>query len=219
MLTFGNLPLITVAAQAQATPTRERILAAALELFAERGFEATSTAEIESAAGLAPRSGALYRHFPSKVALLEEALAQRMREIDSQRERLEVGPLGDLRAELTLIARWGMAELDREKALARIVMKEGHRLPRVVAGFRESIVRRGHALAVDVLRRHADVSGAQLGDLEATASVLCSALVGFHLQELMVGRDSVGIDEERFVAAWVDAAVTVAENAERRDSA
>jgi len=38
-------------------------MTAAIELFAERGFDGTSVGEIERAAGLAPRSGALYQHF------------------------------------------------------------------------------------------------------------------------------------------------------------
>ena len=43
--------------------TRERLMTAAIELFAERGFEGASVGEIERSAGLAPRSGALYQHF------------------------------------------------------------------------------------------------------------------------------------------------------------
>ena len=46
-------------------PTRERILMAALDLFATQGFEATSIAQIEKSAGLSPGSGGLYKHFRS----------------------------------------------------------------------------------------------------------------------------------------------------------
>lgn len=48
-------------------PTRERISTAALQLFAEKGFDGTSVRDIARAAGIA--EGALYRHFPSKEAL------------------------------------------------------------------------------------------------------------------------------------------------------
>lgn len=51
--------------------TRGRIKAAALPLFAKDGFAGTSIAAIETAAGLAPRAGAFYRHFPGKEALME----------------------------------------------------------------------------------------------------------------------------------------------------
>ncbi|MFE9682198.1 TetR/AcrR family transcriptional regulator [Streptomyces sp. NPDC002701] len=58
---------------------REAILRAAYELFADRGFEATTIADIATAAEVSPRTVTLY--FPSK---LELALA----EFDSFNERL-----------------------------------------------------------------------------------------------------------------------------------
>ena len=51
--------------------SRDKLLAQGLRLFAERGFDAVSVGEIEQAAGLVPRRGAMYRHFASKDALLE----------------------------------------------------------------------------------------------------------------------------------------------------
>ena len=51
---------------------REQILAIAAELFAERGFAATTVREIADAAGIL--SGSLYHHFDSKEAMVEELL-------------------------------------------------------------------------------------------------------------------------------------------------
>lgn len=48
--------------------TRDRLVAAADALFAERGYEATTTADVAEAADVAQRT--LFRHFPSKEALL-----------------------------------------------------------------------------------------------------------------------------------------------------
>jgi len=202
--------------KAPPVPTRERILASALELFAEQGYEATSTAQIEEAAGLSRGSGALYKHFRSKQELLDVALAQRMQEIAALPERLDLGPLSDLRSELTLIARWGLAELERERSLALIVMKEGHRLPGLREAFRDAIVRPGHALAVEVLRRYSTSHNVEIDDIEAVAEVLCAALVGFALQGFIVGRDFVDIDDERFAAAHVEVAMALVEQNERR---
>ncbi|GAA1961534.1 TetR/AcrR family transcriptional regulator [Amycolatopsis minnesotensis] len=51
------------------TPSRrEQVLAAATELFAERGFHAVSMEDIGAASGIAGPS--VYRHFPSKAALM-----------------------------------------------------------------------------------------------------------------------------------------------------
>ncbi len=52
--------------------TRQRLLAAAAAVFAERGYDGTRVADIASAAGVS--NGALYAHFGSKAELLVAAL-------------------------------------------------------------------------------------------------------------------------------------------------
>ncbi|MGX8699610.1 MAG: TetR/AcrR family transcriptional regulator, partial [bacterium] len=60
-----------------AKDTKERILAAALELFSERGYSGTNIREITASLGLAKSS--MYKHFESKEAiwnaLLDEMIA------------------------------------------------------------------------------------------------------------------------------------------------
>jgi AcrR family transcriptional regulator len=59
-------------AGATATETRERLLRAAADVFAERGYDGTRVADIAAAAGVS--NGALYAHFGSKAELLVDAL-------------------------------------------------------------------------------------------------------------------------------------------------
>lgn len=59
-------------AGATAAATRERLLAAAADVFAERGYDGTRVADIAAAAGVS--NGALYAHFASKAELLVAAL-------------------------------------------------------------------------------------------------------------------------------------------------
>lgn len=59
-------------AGATAAETRERLLAAAADVFAERGYDGTRVADIAAAAGVS--NGALYAHFESKAELLVAAL-------------------------------------------------------------------------------------------------------------------------------------------------
>ncbi|RJG42571.1 TetR/AcrR family transcriptional regulator [Motilimonas pumila] len=49
---------------------KQRILDAALQLFAERGIESTATAQIAATAGVA--KGTLFHHFENKAALVDE---------------------------------------------------------------------------------------------------------------------------------------------------
>ena len=186
-----------------------------MELFAERGYSGTSIGEIEAAAGLAPRSGALYKHFSSKEQLLEAALSERIAEIDAFNARLELEPLGDMRAELTLIARWGLAELVRERRLIKIVMRDGGRVPELVERFHATVVRRGTDLAIRALERYAAERDVRISDPAALGEVLVASLVGFNLQQVMFGDDFVEVDAERLAAAWVDTCVAVIETLER----
>ncbi len=55
-----------------AAETRERLLQAAADAFAERGYDGTRVADIAAAAGVS--NGALYAHFASKADLLVDAL-------------------------------------------------------------------------------------------------------------------------------------------------
>jgi AcrR family transcriptional regulator len=60
-----------------AAETRERLLSAAADMFAERGYDGARVADIAVAAGLS--NGALYAHFASKAELMVEALRARGR--------------------------------------------------------------------------------------------------------------------------------------------
>jgi AcrR family transcriptional regulator len=57
-----------------AAETRERLLRAAADVFAARGYDGTRVADIASAAGVS--NGALYAHFGSKAELLVGALRE-----------------------------------------------------------------------------------------------------------------------------------------------
>src|ERR1700732_517219 len=92
--------------------TRDRIVDEALLLFASRGVKATSVDDIAAAAGLAARSGAIYKHFPSKQAILDAAIEAHLSRLESAKTDMRAMlPLGDRRADLTLVARWALHEL------------------------------------------------------------------------------------------------------------
>src|ERR1700743_3614264 len=83
---------------AEPTRGRDRLLAEALKLFAAKGYAATSVADIQRASGLAPGSGALYKHFGSKRELLEAAVAYRIDSIVAAREQYDAGRSGSVEA-------------------------------------------------------------------------------------------------------------------------
>src|SRR5438309_5769516 len=95
-------------------PTKQRLLDEGVRLFATNGFRETTVGEIEQAAGLEPRRGARYRHFPSKEALLEVALDAHLDALAIAGEQLPASSSDDPREAAVALARWMFEELDRE---------------------------------------------------------------------------------------------------------
>jgi AcrR family transcriptional regulator len=86
------------AAETTAEATRGRIVAAAVELFAEKGFHGTGVAEIGDRAGV--QRGALYYHIGSKEELLWQILRDYIRLMLTDAQRISRGtddPIGKLR--------------------------------------------------------------------------------------------------------------------------
>ena len=118
-----------------ATSTRERLVTEAMRLFGEQGYSATSIVQIEAAAGLAPGSGALYHHFKSKEALLDAGIDRQLDRRHAMRDiRALFAGLGDLHAELTMLARYLLTVLDDEFQLLRIAARiPAHQSARLTA--------------------------------------------------------------------------------------
>lgn len=187
-------------------PTRDRILDAAVELFGRQGYHGTSVGEIEQAAGLSPRSGALYKHFPSKAALLSAVVRRRERATEELVEAVDASMIGDVRSELRLLARLSLATVGADQPVLRIIMREGESFPELRDEFQRSIVRTGHAQTVAWLRLVSARTGVAIDDPDALAAVLLGSIINYHVLETLFGAPYGNVDETRFLAAWEQSA-------------
>ncbi|WP_280350457.1 TetR/AcrR family transcriptional regulator, partial [Nocardia abscessus] len=78
------------AAESTASDTRERIVRAAIDLFAEKGFHGTGVAEIGERADV--QRGALYYHIGSKEELLWQILRDYIQRMLADAEQIADGP-------------------------------------------------------------------------------------------------------------------------------
>lgn len=139
--TEGGMPWPDPAGEPVPESSR-RMMEAAIDAFAERGYHATTTRDIATRVGLSP--AALYVHFPSKQALLTqisrlgheaavELVNNSMTGIDD--------PLGRLRAVIHAFASWHA----EHHLVARVVQAELSALAdddrRAVIGLRQQIER------------------------------------------------------------------------------
>jgi len=176
-----------------------------MELFATKGYPGTSVADIERAAGLTPRASGMYRHFPSKQAVLEAGLGDQMDALRAL-HAIDPPPVDTLttREWLTLIARVGLTQLRNERALIRILYRDLEAFPDVLEEVKEHLIRPGYRDFTERLRAaQAEGRVAPGLDLEAFAAVAVGAVVNHGVFLAMLDEPPGGVDEDRFVAAWV----------------
>lgn len=204
-------------------PTRERLLAAGLRLFAERGYDRVGVGDVEEAVGLVPRRGALYRHFTSKQALLAAAIRKAMDSFEQAGQEFELLD-GDLTEQATALGRRTLLELDATYDITRVLERDGDRLPGMRDEFRVKVADRGYAIVATILRSWLEQATADLApdhhptsgpdfDLDAMAVLLAGALVNVRRATWTFGQPPAGLDDATLIDAWAQlcvAAVTAA---------
>ena len=198
------MPATPKARSTLALATRERLLDAAMEMFARRGYEGTSIGAIEMVAGLAPRSGALYQYFSGKEELLAAAIERKLETLDDLAPALEMLPLGDLKSELRLLARWNLRSLADRGALTRFVLRDAEHLPaRLRRRLYERLVDRPYAQVVAWVEQRIGTTAARGADVYAVTLILVESMAAYNTLQTAFGRLPDDIDDDRFVEAWV----------------
>jgi AcrR family transcriptional regulator len=187
--------------------TRDAVVAAAMDLFGRQGYRATTIAQIESAAGLSPGAGGLYRHFRSKRALLEEGLRRQAEQGRGLAAFLD-DPAGlaalPVRERLVAVARAGLRRLEEERDVNRLLVRDLAAFPDLLAQVREQELAAVVGSVAAWLRAQPEEPvGAP--DWDALASVVASAVSHYWvLRDVYDGQHPHGIDEDRFLGTLAD---------------
>ncbi|GAA3665387.1 TetR/AcrR family transcriptional regulator [Nonomuraea antimicrobica] len=192
-------------------PTRERIVDEALRLFAERGYSATSVAEIEAASGLSPGAGGLYRHFKSKYEVLaaavnEHASRTRSQVAGSLAELSTMESSVDLEERLSHVCRAGLAKVREESELTRVFFRDLSQFPELVAVVREGLLQPMFDAIVTWFQAQPEYRDAEV-DWTGISAVLGGSVVHYRLFQETVGELPGHPEKDQFVAAWVRLAV------------
>ena len=108
--------------------TRQAILDAALDLFAEKGYFGTSLRDIATVVGV--RESALYNYFPGKDALFSALMTASREHKAEQLAALLAEPLTDVGALLERLTTFTLDSFSeqRQQRLFRVLMSDGMRL-------------------------------------------------------------------------------------------
>ncbi|MFB4316679.1 TetR/AcrR family transcriptional regulator [Actinomadura sp. 21ATH] len=106
---------------ALASERREHLVKLAAELFAEKGFQATTVRNIADQAGIL--SGSLYHHFDSKESIVDEILSGFFRDImAAYREVIDEGK--DARQTIAGLVRIAFATLEPHRAAITVMQND-----------------------------------------------------------------------------------------------
>ena len=163
----------------QRNDKRARILAAAVKVFAERGFFTATVAGIARAAGVA--DGTIYLYFKSKEDLLIRLFEDKMSEL-LERARLELSKEPDAPARLFRFIHLHLAVVEKEPKLAAVLIVE-LRQSELVKGLEKAKLSAYLDVIAEVVRE-GQASGAFVKDV--SPAVVKRAVFGA-LDELALG--------------------------------
>jgi AcrR family transcriptional regulator len=146
------------------------ILAAALALFAERGFAATRLADVAARAGVT--KGTLYLYFDNKEELFKAVVRQ---ELVPDLERAEAMVAGSAAPSLDLLEQLvrNFARIIGSPlgAIPKLVLTEAGNFPDLARFYRDAVVERGRALLRQVIER--GVTAGEIRPLDIENAVTC----------------------------------------------
>ncbi|MBB5628605.1 TetR/AcrR family transcriptional regulator [Sphaerisporangium krabiense] len=109
------------ASSGSASERRDHLVKLAAELFARKGFQATTVRQIADEAGIL--SGSLYHHFDSKETIVDEVLSTFLHDLIARyRSALDGG--GDARAVLSEMVRIGFGTLEPHRAAITVMQND-----------------------------------------------------------------------------------------------
>ncbi|WP_420452276.1 TetR/AcrR family transcriptional regulator [Ilumatobacter sp.] len=167
------------------TPTRERLLSAAVDACVEFGYEGATLSDIARRAGVS--TPAVYSHFGGKAELLVEASKHELHSVDARAR----GGVGGVRA---VVRHWMRPEFERTRNLIGEMNRAALRQPEVaeLLGTRQS--------------RNARVLMDDVGLTASQVRVFYILLLGLsHMDELVwpdVGVDEIERELDELVVGW-----------------
>jgi len=131
----------------------EELVAAALDVFVERGYEAATLADVARHAGVT--KGTIYLYFESKEALFKAVVRETIVPVIAQGEALAQSFTGSARELLERLVReyWRLVGETRLAGIPKLMMAEAATFPELTSFYYDEVVTRGHRLMAGVIER------------------------------------------------------------------
>src|SRR5213078_4541647 len=177
------------------------IVAAALEVFGERGFAATKLADVARRAGVT--KGTVYLYFDSKEALFKAVVRETIVPVIAQGEALAQSFAGSARELLEQLVReyWRLIGETKLAGIPKLMMAEAATFPELTRFYYGEVVTRGHRLMAGVIER-----GIKSGEFRSVDVMVAAKLAMSPLMHATVARMAFGscMPEGFNVAKYLD---------------
>ena len=183
----------------------QELLAAALDLFVERGFAATRLDDVAAQAGVS--KGTLYLYFTNKEDLFKAVVREHVLPLIGETEAMIVGFEGSSTELLhAIMAGWwekfGMTKLS---GITKLMIAESSNFPEVAEFYHDEVISRCNAMIMRALVRGVERGDFRPMDLEVALQVVIAPMM-----MLMLWKHSYtafrpeAIPADRFLAGYID---------------
>ena len=153
------------------------LLAAALEVFVEKGFAATKLADVARRAGVT--KGTVYLYFDSKEALFKAVVRETIVPVIAQGEALARAFTGSARELVERLVReyWRLVGETALAGIPKLMMAEAATFPELTRFYYNEVVTRGHRLMAGVIERGVENGEFRPVDVMVAAKLAMSPLI------------------------------------------
>ena len=183
----------------------EEIIAAALEVFADRGFAATKLEDVARRAGVT--KGTIYLYFENKDALFKAIVRETIVPVIAKGEEIAQSFTGSARDLFERLVReyWRLVGETSLAAIPKLMMAEAGNVPELARFYYQEVVTRRHKLMAGVLER-----GMKAGEFRRVNVAVATKLAMAPVMHAVVARRAFaacmpdGFDVDSYLDTHID---------------
>ena len=155
----------------------QELLAAALDLFVERGYAATRLDDVAAQAGVS--KGTLYLYFTNKEELFKAVVRENVVPILGEAESIVdnfQGPTSDLFREIAF-GWWEKIGGTKLSGITKLMIAESSNFPEVAKFYHDEVITRGNAMIGRMLERGVASGEFRDIDIKQSLNVVCAPMI------------------------------------------
>jgi TetR/AcrR family transcriptional regulator len=183
------------------------LLAAALDLFVEKGFAATRAEEVAARAGVS--KGTLFLYFPSKEelfkAVVRENISGRFQEWNQEFEKFEGNSADMLR--YCMKVWWERIGASKASGITKLIISEARNFPDIVAFYQQEVIVPGQSLIRRILQRGVDRGEFEVRDMDYAVFSVSAPMIFLIMMKHSLGAcipQGYELEPERYIASQVE---------------